>query len=440
VIKFMSLTHPINLIYEAQEHSLPETYRDFIEMAGQKNISKRMRWLSERIEQPHLRDHITFKYPIERALLTAITHMNRYRYLPPTRTNPTIYRLFSFLYLLVLVHKQLSDQGKRLLAGRIVDGLKSEFGLSPLESELSLLAHFANRGCQVECSDLEGSGQFEFLLNNKGLEIEVECKTIGIDTGRKIKRDLALRLFQLIENQVHATMNQLNQGMIAKITVPSSLPSSSGQLGSIARIVESCLRTGVDCDSPEAPCKVNLYEFKMTDSPFGADSSRGVDRNAIDQLIFEKIGQSNIESMYAFRPAKSALAVVIVSETADNDVHSWFRPAREAVMQQFTGTRPSILCVQLLGLSSLELLGLAKDDSLNPAQGNKLQLAATRILTEANRSHLHSVVIRGSFSPEFMNVNREGVSETAPAYIFYNPHNSHHDDVRCRLFSRANSL
>ena len=177
----------------------------------------------------------------------------------------------------------------------------------------------------------------------------------------------------------------------------------------------------------------------MAKSPFDVESKNRVDRERLDRLIFEYTGRANVESMLAFRPEKAAIVLVLTSDEPDDTVNDWFAEARLSVNRQFTGTRPAIMYVQLLGLSSFALMQIARSDSSDPSKSNQLQVAATRILDDTSRSHLHSLIIRGHSSPEFMSSGVGCVSETGPAYCFFNPAHPQHDDVRCRLFRLASN-
>ena len=96
------------------------------------------------------------------------------------------YRLFAFMASVVSIYERLSTKGQKRLRGMILGGLRDN-GLTPLQQEMGVAAHLFWRGFDVFFSDIEtGLGGFDFLATKDGIEIEVECKRIGLSLGRKI--------------------------------------------------------------------------------------------------------------------------------------------------------------------------------------------------------------------------------------------------------------
>jgi hypothetical protein len=81
------------------------------------------------------------------------------------------YRLLSFIAPVVQIYEAINDTGKTRIAGALRDGLNTDRGLLPF---------------------LEGRAGFDFLATRDGAELEVECKSVSGDLGRKIhKRQMA---------------------------------------------------------------------------------------------------------------------------------------------------------------------------------------------------------------------------------------------------------
>ena len=429
----MALQHPIRVPWEGRESDLPRVFGEFHAIAGRKNIVKRLAWIANQLNDPFLRGHITDKFSLELALFEVTTFFKKHGQFPPV-SNPRVYQLFAFISQVTAIHKQLSSCGMRQLTGRIQDGLKSDYGLAPLDAEFSIIAHVSKRGFEIEFADFAGSGQFEYLIERDGLEIELECKTIGADIGRRIKRKPLFRLYKLLDPTIRTCLARINGGMLIRISVTNALPTHERELNGVARIIEQTLLLGQPASPSSEHCRVEVHKFEMASSPFGANSGKELSEDAIDSFVHRYTGRMNAESMHAFRPGKAALVLVVVSDAEDDGVNDWFAEPRKSVNRQFSGTRPAIMVVQMLGLSSKALLEIANDDMSGLAARNGLQVAATRILDEPSRKHLHSLIIRGHPSPEFLNQHDGGVEEKAPTYCFYNSGNAYANDPRCRIF------
>jgi Holliday junction resolvase len=68
----------------------------------------------------------------------------------------------------------------------------------PFAYEISIATHLMQKGWDVDFIDYSGAGRFDLLARQNGVEVEVECKTTSGDTGRKIHRQEANRLADLL--------------------------------------------------------------------------------------------------------------------------------------------------------------------------------------------------------------------------------------------------
>lgn len=110
----MTLTNPISVPWEAFEDDLPRIYREFLAIAGQKNVIKRLNWISAQIQDPFWREYVSDKYFLERALLSVRTHFDRYGRLPSCQS-PATYKLYGFMFAITAVHslhRQVSVNSK----------------------------------------------------------------------------------------------------------------------------------------------------------------------------------------------------------------------------------------------------------------------------------------------------------------------------------------
>ena len=100
------------------------------------------------------------------------------------------YRFLSFSCMLALVYGRLNPVGQIRLRGMLFDALKNDYGLGPLAYEIKVATHLMTLGFDVEFSDLEGNANYDFLAKNGGVCIEIECKFMSADVGKKsIARD-----------------------------------------------------------------------------------------------------------------------------------------------------------------------------------------------------------------------------------------------------------
>lgn len=429
----MALQRPIRVPWEGRESDLPRVFGEFHAIAGRKNIAKRLDWIANQFRDPFLRRHIAARFSTELIFLEVTAFLKKNGRFPPV-SNPRVYQLFAFFSQVTAVHKQLTSRGMRQLTGRIQDGLKSDYGLAPLDAEFSVIAHVSKRGYEIEFAHFDGSGQFEYLIERDGLQIELECKTIGADIGRRIKHKPLSRLYKLLDSTTRIFLSRLNRGLLVRVSVSHALPTQERELAAVAKVIERALLLAHAGSLSSEHCTVEVREFEIENSPFGGELGKNLSQDTIENFVNQHTGRSNAEAAHAFLPGKAALVLVIVSDADDDGVNDWFAEPRKSVTTQFSGLRPAIMIVQMLGLSSKALLEIATEDVSGLGAGSALQRAASRILDAPSRKHLHSLIIRGHTSPEFFNQHDGGVEEKAPTYCFYNSGNAYANDPRCRVF------
>src|SRR5262249_39560731 len=142
----------------------------------------------------------------------------------PTIVNDTeYYRLISFMVGIVRAHQRLSARGRTRLRGMLLDGLKSDHGLLALENEIATALHLLSRGFDVEFHDIEEGSGVDFIARQGGVEIEVECKMISGDLGRKVHRHRAIALFGLLAEISKRTYSAATRGLLVRIALPDRL-------------------------------------------------------------------------------------------------------------------------------------------------------------------------------------------------------------------------
>ena len=94
----------------------------------------------------------------------------------------------------------------------------------------------------------KGLLQFDLLAGQGGAEVEVECKTTSGDTGRKIHRQEANRLADLLLPIAQETADNPGCHRIL-ITVPDRLGKSTEELLGIAALVASAAREKASASS-----------------------------------------------------------------------------------------------------------------------------------------------------------------------------------------------
>ena len=170
---------------QAVPAELAPLVRRFVSITTWKPWAGRLENFDRRVaDNPLLDEYFAQRYPIELAMGRLHRRLVRGQRidLPETYADTV---LLSFVSMVARVYARLSPRGQVRLAGMLRSGLDGEAGLAPLEQEMGMAAHLMGRGFDVTFSDIETGNGFDLLAERNGATLEVECKTVSGDLGRK---------------------------------------------------------------------------------------------------------------------------------------------------------------------------------------------------------------------------------------------------------------
>jgi hypothetical protein len=175
------------------------------------------------------------------------------------------------------VHEKLGERGKSRLSGQIRSGLEKEFGLGPLDFEMKIAAHLMSRGFDVDFHDLENGGGYDFLAASDGSKIEVECKHISGDTGRKIHRRKLYDLGGLLCPIMSRAVEGKQGGIHLRVDLPDRLHGRIEQQQAVASQIQMALtnETGLENEA----CRISIERFDISSSLFFAERGTTITEN-----------------------------------------------------------------------------------------------------------------------------------------------------------------
>jgi len=131
------------------------------------------------------------------------------------------------------LHGSLSAAGQRVLKGRLLDGLNT--GFAGLFLELDLASMLLDAGCEVGFPDFEGRANYDLDVMCSGTALAVECKSVSVDAGRKIRRTDFYRFMSTIERDL--ANRSRGQAEIVVVTMTDRFPAHLEQQRGIAQTV-----------------------------------------------------------------------------------------------------------------------------------------------------------------------------------------------------------
>lgn len=426
---------------ELNMRDFPSLLQQVMAVTGDHPWRKRLRWIKQQLKRnPFLEDYITDHHGLELAM-PGLRHKVKTLGNQLIITGDGEYRLASFIAGFAMIYERLPKAAQKRLRGSLLDGLTQpeKKGLLSLQHEITVATHILEVGFDVIFTDLEDKGRFDFLASRAGIEMEIECKMVSGDMGRKVPRVPAAELFHRIHREI-ANDPGRSVGTILQILLPDRLAKNEQINGRLAAAACRAIRTGTSFEE-FGLCSLSVSHFAIRGSPFDRESMATL---SVDEgrAFFEKqTGVFNPNLFIAVAPNKTPTLVAIESVKPDNVLESIFDTLSASTKAQLTGGRASILCVQVHDLSEKQLLELAKRDTTQPSAASGLQLATSFFLNDSRRDHVLGVVFRshGSVEERAMTIGglgETGIREHGVAYAFGNPRHIRYKDPAYKIFTQ----
>jgi hypothetical protein len=278
-----------------------------------------------------------------------------------------------------------------------------------------------------------GTG-FDFLATKDGVELEVECKRVGLSLGRKIPRLETLRLHRKIHAQVKPSADNLIGGLLLRVFLPDRLTANESDQKAIAEAVGAACRTSVAPVSQV--CEIEMHGFQINGTPFETASGQD-DVPGIQAFLEQRFNVKNREVLILGKKTKGALAVSIESRRDDSLMEKLFSELGDSAANQFSKTKPGVLCVQFMDLTDDQIRRMGS--SMDDRSPSYILLESSKFLSSPSRSHVHSIAYRaygsvGQSESIHGDVRTIATQEQGSAYVISNDTHPLAKDRRYAIF------
>lgn len=301
------------------------------------------------------------------------------------RTPSALFAMAFVTQTISLVDAIPRQEGARLIR-RIIGALKNHpDDVRALQLELATATHFLMSGLKISFPDTEGVERFDLLLSGAGKgDVEIECKFITRDKGKKIHRRNLHEFYKLAVPHIDGYFAKSPSNVIVDIVVKDRFPSSYKDKLAIADSVKAALNGKNNVSSGI------VSQIKVIDHPLDeidALSSRESNREAVERIT----GIVNENLMIRENRLGRKAVLLIRSEQKDTILESIYETLSEASKKQLTATRPGLLVAMLHGIDIDGLVRIASHEEAQVSGTNTLQVIASRLLRQKQHDHLVSV-------------------------------------------------
>lgn len=314
---------------------LEEDLTSFEAIGGTKRIHKRTRVLKSQFESSFFNAKVTLDYHwLELCLFDLI------------RRNYNFDQLYlddkcavKFLSMCARVYRRLSLKGKKALKGRIIDSLKSDYGFAPLYLEMDIALRMMYHGFDVDFTDLENSHRFDLLVRHGNFELEIECKSQSVDAGRKIHRKDFYRFATLVKPILDQIIEFKYQAII--VTLNNRLPTKLEDQDEIKTAIFDLCKNG------QKKYQSNICDIEIEDL-----SLQLHDMDNWEDKCKERYG-NDIHMTGAM--GETGAGFLILKSAREDDTSKPLLNAQKKAYSQFSGTRPTLICLQYNEMTPMNL-------------------------------------------------------------------------------------
>lgn len=368
---------------------IPAMYRRLASAVGAEHWQWAVDRQEEAIRSNHfLGDYLRSEYAISYQLDRLRKQVAALGTVPGAACNdPSIFPSLAFAAQVLGVVDRSTVKQARAFIKRVRTAFTSSENMHGLRLELQAATHFARRGQRLVWHRVNGGGSFDLLIENLGpAGLEVECKSISENKGRRIHRRDALEFWGELWKDVAGVAQSLHSGLAVVLTVPYRLPVAPPERAALAREVIARIMAGTGAVLTGG-ANLRLHQFDPAEIEAAKDKSRDELRKAIDDAT----GTANREAVVYGTPAGGMLALVMQSAVADDVLDQVFATLDDSAARQFTGQRGALFWVALQGLDADQLLSVHQQDGTPGAQPSALRLGVSNFLNRAP-SHVVGVV------------------------------------------------
>lgn len=298
-----------------------------------------------------------------------------------------LYSAIAFATQTVSVVNAVAADEKRKFAKRVHDAIKNTVAMRALRLELVVATHFLRRGIRITWPEVEGIGRFDLLLNDLGPRgLEVECKAISRDTGRKIPRWDAQEFNNQIFTRIKSIGQQLEVGLSVVVTIPGNLPTSVENRRHLGETVTRQILIGQSSVLADGT-DIRIEQFDVNRLISHNAHDIAIDREAIDRVTRTE----NRECLVVGRRDHGAIVVVLQSAADDRHLKAMFNTLSESAKTQLSRTRPAIFAVGLQGISYDSLRETAAQDFDPRKNPTELRNGVSKFLSSQERDYVVGV-------------------------------------------------
>lgn len=294
---------------------IPTVFERFNELIGPLHWKKRVDLIRAEIKGNRLlKDHLFQENEMAFKLQASTDLVKKFGRFPVHQLDCSpLYPCMAFAAQILSIADALGPPQRTQLVRRVHGALKNPEDMRALRLELIAATHFLRRDLEVQWPEMIGSGTMDLVIPGLGPQgLQIECKSISEDKGRKIHRREALDFCALVAPKLNDLGKGLRSGISAVLTLDGRMPGNFSARRNLAHsVVRQVLSGSKNCQMDGANLRIHEFDPEQL-GDVGEDGLPVITRDRIDSVT----GTTNRQALIVGR--KSGGAIVLVLQSAQD--------------------------------------------------------------------------------------------------------------------------
>ena len=405
-------------LFDIERKEVPRVVSRFFAIVGMRDIRRCCSNVSGQLKRaPVLGEFLQEQREIEIELARVAEYRRNTGRIPKPSRDRKTYSALAFACTFVRVHDQLSEEGRSKLVGRFRGALKGDGSLRGIYHELSVAGHLSQSGWSVRFTDLEGTERFDFLATKNRREVEIECKSISADQGRKIHRKEFRRLAVLVHSELQQILRSNNGIRLVRLEIQDRLPTSDAKLKKIARSLIEMIRTGREVLSED--------EYKLCLEFHNFNENQDYIDKKVAEFLRKTVQYPNSNHNFIVG-VQHGICLISATSSRPDQVLTYIYKQLKRAHSQLSKNRAAVIWVNVEDISP--------DQWATLREGSGLQIMSSRYLAGPERQHICSLAFNSSGE---VTTERTHTSEAGPLLHFDNSSSPFYDPVIREMYGHA---
>jgi hypothetical protein len=283
----------------------------------------------------------------------------------------TLMKAAGYMYVLNRIAHQGSEKLRHALKGPVLDDDTAR----SLLFEVDVATNFFTRGYDVEFMDMEAKANYDLLISDGKISLEIECKRKSADAGRKIARSD----FYLLADILFSRLLETRKRFLVNLTSDSRMGSDQSAFQKLGDEI------GKQVDNHAGCGQIGHIRFEIKYLP--SNIRINSDEEAAKILAPYWSGSAH----FGILSGKNTTVIIKGESTQQDKVLKAIYEELKHGATQFSKTRPALLACFIEDIDDTAWAELA--------QKSGLQIMTHRLFSSSDRAHLWRVVYSSDRTP-----------------------------------------